>query len=49
VILSDVELGDRCVIGAGAVVTRSFSAGSVVGGVPATSLRVSSTVVKITA
>jgi acetyltransferase-like isoleucine patch superfamily enzyme len=31
----NVELGDRCVVGAGAVVTRSFPADSVVVGVPA--------------
>ena len=35
VILKDVELGDGCVVAAGAVVTRSFPAGSVVAGVPA--------------
>jgi acetyltransferase-like isoleucine patch superfamily enzyme len=35
VILKDVELGDGCVVSAGAVVTRSFPAGSVVAGVPA--------------
>ncbi len=35
VILPGVELGDDVVIGAGAVVTRSFSARSVLAGVPA--------------
>lgn len=39
VILKDVELGDYCVVAAGAVVTKSFPAGSVIGGVPATSLK----------
>ncbi|MET0394941.1 MAG: acyltransferase [Chitinophagaceae bacterium] len=35
VILKDVELGDYCVVAAGAVVTKSFPSGSVIGGVPA--------------
>lgn len=39
VILPGVELGERCVVGAGAVVTTSFPAGSVVAGVPARLLR----------
>ncbi len=39
VILPGVELGERCVVGAAAVVTRSFPAGSVVAGVPAVLLR----------
>lgn len=34
-ILKGVELGENCVVGANAVVTRSFPAGSIVGGVPA--------------
>jgi len=35
IILKDVVLGDCCVVAAGAVVTKSFPAGSVVAGVPA--------------
>lgn len=35
VILKDVELGDHCVVAAGAVVTKSFTAGSVIAGIPA--------------
>ena len=35
VILPGVELGDDCIVGAGAVVTKSFPGGSVIGGVPA--------------
>jgi acetyltransferase-like isoleucine patch superfamily enzyme len=38
VILKGVELGDGCVVAAGAVVTRSFPADSVIGGVPAKQL-----------
>lgn len=34
-ILPGVSLGDGCVVGANAVVTHSFPAGSVIGGVPA--------------
>lgn len=34
-ILPGVTLGERCIVGAGAVVTRSFPDGSVVAGVPA--------------
>jgi acetyltransferase-like isoleucine patch superfamily enzyme len=39
VILKDVVLGDYCVVAAGAVVNRSFPAGSVIGGVPAKLLK----------
>lgn len=35
VILKDVELGDGCVVGAGAVVTHSVPPGVVVAGIPA--------------
>jgi acetyltransferase-like isoleucine patch superfamily enzyme len=35
VILKNVSLGDRCIVAAGAVVTKSFPEGSVIGGVPA--------------
>lgn len=35
IVLPGVELGDDCVVAAGAVVTRSFGPGSVVAGVPA--------------
>jgi acetyltransferase-like isoleucine patch superfamily enzyme len=38
-ILKDVTLGDHCVVAAGAVVTKSFPAGSLIGGVPAKLLR----------
>ncbi|CAN5374347.1 hypothetical protein BH09BAC3_BH09BAC3_13060 [soil metagenome] len=39
VILKDVVLGDYCVVAAGAVVTKSFPAGSTIGGVPAKIIR----------
>ena len=38
-ILKDVELGDGCVVSAGAVVTRSVAAESVVARVPACQIR----------
>lgn len=34
-VLSGAEIGDNCVVAAGAVVTKSFPANSVIGGVPA--------------
>lgn len=34
-ILKGVSLGDGCIVAAGAVVTKSFAAGSIIGGVPA--------------
>jgi len=34
-ILKGVELGDRCIVAAGSVVTKSFPEGSIVAGVPA--------------
>lgn len=37
-ILKDVELGDGCVVGAGAVVNRSVAPGAIVAGVPARSI-----------
>lgn len=39
IILKDVELGHGCVVAAGAVVTKSFPAGSVIAGVPARLVR----------
>ncbi len=39
VILKDAELADGCVVAAGAVVTKSFPAGSVIAGVPARPIR----------
>ena len=39
VILSGVELGDRCIVAAGAVVTKSVPPGSTVAGVPARTIR----------
>lgn len=38
-VLDGVEIGDDCVIAAGAVVTKSMPAGSVIGGVPARIIR----------
>lgn len=40
-ITDGVELGPRCVVGAGAVVTRSYPEGSVLAGVPARPIRTS--------
>ncbi|MBE7191082.1 MAG: acyltransferase [Gordonia polyisoprenivorans] len=37
-ILPGVDLGDGCLVAAGAVVTKSFEAGSVIGGNPATKI-----------
>jgi acetyltransferase-like isoleucine patch superfamily enzyme len=39
VILKGVDIGDNCVVAAGAVVTKSFPAGSLIGGVPAKMIR----------
>jgi acetyltransferase-like isoleucine patch superfamily enzyme len=39
IILPGVKLGDRCIVGAGAVVTKSFPSDSVVVGVPAKRIR----------
>jgi acetyltransferase-like isoleucine patch superfamily enzyme len=38
-LLDGISLGEGCVVAAGAVVTRSFDAGSVIGGVPARVLK----------
>lgn len=38
-VLDGVELGDGCIVAAGAVVTRSFPGNSVIGGVPAKLLK----------
>lgn len=38
-VLSGVTLGDYCVVGANSVVTRSFPAGSIIGGAPARLIR----------
>lgn len=38
-VLPGVTLGDGCIVGAGAVVTKSFEAGSVLAGVPARCIR----------
>ena len=35
IVLPGVELGDHCIVAAGAVVTKSFGPGSTVAGVPA--------------
>jgi serine O-acetyltransferase len=35
-----VELGDGCIVGANAVVTKSFPTRTVIGGVPARALRI---------
>ena len=43
VILPGVQLGDQVVVGAGAVVTRSFPPGTVVAGVPARALSLATT------
>ena len=39
IILAGVVLGDQCIVGAGAVVTKSYPSGSVLGGVPARLLK----------
>lgn len=43
-VLDGVTLGDNCVVGAGAVVTRSFPAGSIIAGIPARIIRKKETV-----
>jgi acetyltransferase-like isoleucine patch superfamily enzyme len=42
-VMPGVQLGPGCIVGAGAVVTRSFPAGSVVGGAPAKLLKTRTT------
>ena len=39
IVLPGVNLGDHCIVAAGAVVTKSFPAYSIVGGVPARLLK----------
>lgn len=41
IILAGVTVGERAIVGAGSVVTKDVSAGSVVAGVPARAIRVS--------
>lgn len=38
-ILKDVALGRKCIVAAGSVVTKSFPAGSLIGGIPAKLIR----------
>jgi maltose O-acetyltransferase len=39
IILPNVNIGDGVIVGAGSVVTKSFSANQVIGGVPAKSIK----------